>query len=72
MKAVVPMRVGAPVFGGLEPGADVPKCFARSEVMSAAEWLRRRGFVLLYQISNEGNRVAIRASPASLARFGFV
>jgi hypothetical protein len=45
------MRVGAPVFCGLEPGADAPKILLRSEVMKAPT---SSGRALLLYFSNEG------------------
>src|SRR5215471_18894919 len=61
------MRVGAPVFCGLEPGADAPKSFRRSEAMVLAA--SPRVAFAPSQFSNEANKVAMRASPVCLVRF---
>jgi len=54
----------------LSLGRMFQKLFARSEVMyrQPSGYAGGGTFLLLSKFSNEGNRVAIRASPVSLAR----
>jgi len=68
MKTAAPMRVGAPVFCGLEPGADAPKFVVRSKAMASAA-RRLAGFCSLPIFRTKETGVAKRAGPVSLVRF---
>jgi hypothetical protein len=45
------MRVGAPVFCGLEPGADAPKSLIRSEAMKSAGQLEEVAEVIFFDVA---------------------